>query len=314
MSGFSNIEPDPSMIGRLRPAPFALIPDPPVLFRRRAERLAGLAPGHDLALYLRFLERVCATQAELAATLPPPAPIPPEQVERARAGTMPPLDRDALAAAPELRDTVARFLAALSPEGMPAPAAAALAMLREAPEAVLTEMLGNVLADAIPFDALPPHLFLSAAVQLHAARLAAPLDPERLVPVGTGLCPVCGGPPVASVVVGFQGAEGARYAACACCGTQWNVVRITCLACGSTKGIGYKAPEADGTAPNTLDADATVKAETCDTCRSWVKILYQNRNAALEPVADDVASLGLDLLMQGTEYRRAGFDPFLIGY
>ena len=34
----------------------------------------------------------------------------------------------------------------------------------------------------------------------------------------------------------------------------------------------------------------------------------------IDPVADDVASLGLDLLMQDTEYRRAGFDPFLIGY
>jgi FdhE protein len=57
-----------------------------------------------------------------------------------------------------------------------------------------------------------------------------------------------------------------------------------------------------------------VKAECCDTCRSWVKILYQNKNPSLEAVADDVASLGLDLLMRDTEYRRAGFDPFLIGY
>ena len=81
-------------------------------------------------------------------------------------------------------------------------------------------------------------------------------------------------------------------------------MRITCLACGSTKGIGYRSPEEDD----------TVKAEVCDSCRSWVKILYQNRNPALEPVADDVASLGLDLLMQDTEYRRAGFDPFLLGY
>ena len=57
-----------------------------------------------------------------------------------------------------------------------------------------------------------------------------------------------------------------------------------------------------------------IKAECCDECRSWVKIFYANRNMALEPVADDVASLGLDLLMRETEYRRAGFDPFLIGY
>jgi len=188
---------------------------------------------------------------------------------------------------------------------MPAPAAAALDALRQADEAALTEMLGHVVADSVPFEALPQHLFLSAATQVYAARLAATLNPEKLAPIETGTCPCCGGPPVSSLVTGSQGAEGARYAACAFCGTHWNEVRIKCLACGTTKGVGYKSAET---------AEATVKAETCDTCRSWVKILYQDKNPALEAVADDVASLGLDLLMQQTDYRRAGFDPFLIGY
>ena len=111
--------------------------------------------------------------------------------------------------------------------------------------------------------------------------------------------------PVSSRVVGWQGAENARYAACAFCGTQWNEVRVKCLACGSTKGIGYRSAETD---------EAVIKAECCDECRSWVKILYAMRNVSLDPVADDVASLGLDLLMGETEYRRAGFDPYLIGY
>ena len=41
----------------------------------------------------------------------------------------------------------------------------------------------------------------------------------------------------------------------------------------------------------------------------WVKILYQNKDTALEAIADDVASLGLDALMGETSWRRAGFDP-----
>ena len=45
-----------------------------------------------------------------------------------------------------------------------------------------------------------------------------------------------------------------------------------------------------------------------------MKILYQNQDTALEAIADDVASLGLDLLMRDTEWRRAGFDPFLVGF
>jgi FdhE protein len=307
MSGTNALQPDPSAIGRLiRPA-FAILPDPPRLFRQRAERFAVLAEAGELAPYLRFLGRVSEVQAQLAEALPAPEPIPAAQIERARENKMPPLDRATLVNAPALRGAVARFLEAMEPVEMPAPARDALDWLRRTTPEVLGGMLGNIMADAIPFDSLPQHLFLSAAAQVDAARRAATLDAARLVPLETGLCPVCGGPPVSSLVVGRPGAEGSRYAACAFCGTQWNEVRIKCLACGSTKGIGYKAPEGEAEEP-------TVKAETCDSCRSWVKILYQDRNPALEPVADDVASLGLDMLMQGTEYRRAGFDPFLLGY
>ncbi|MFC0409579.1 formate dehydrogenase accessory protein FdhE [Roseomonas elaeocarpi] len=313
MSGTNSLQPDPSMIGRMIKPAFAILPDPAPLFRTRAERFALLAESNPLAPYLRFLARLCEAQAALAAALPTIEPIDPAQVERARAATMPPLDRNALAGSPALHETVARFLDAAAAIEMPAQAAAGLATLRAAAPAALREMIDNVMADATPFEALPEHLFLSAAIQVHAARLAATLDAARLVPVETGLCPCCGGPPVSSRVVGWQGAENARYAACAFCGTQWNEVRVKCLACGSTKGVGYKAPEAEPGA-NGKPEEPTVKAETCDTCHSWVKIFYANRNPSLEPVADDVGSLGLDLLMRETEYRRAGFDPFLIGY
>lgn len=306
MSGMSGIQPDPSMIGRIIKPPFAILPDPAGMFLARANRFAELAESSQLAPYLRFLSGLVGVQAELAATLPPAASIPAEQVERARTGAMPPLDRKLLEKSPELRDTIARFLEAALPLEKPPQAAEALEALRRAPPEILDEMIGNVLADSIPFDALPPHLFLSAAMQVHAAWLAATLEAERLAPVETGLCPVCGGPPASSVVSGRLGTENSRYACCAFCGTLWNEVRIKCLACGSTKGVGYKSAEGE--------EDAVIKAETCDSCRSWVKILYQSKNPSLEGIADDVGSLGLDLLMQGTEYRRAGFDPFLIGY
>ena len=107
------------------------------------------------------------------------------------------------------------------------------------------------------------------------------------------------------MVVGWKGAHGARFCACALCATMWNVVRIKCTLCGSTKGIGYQ--EIDGGA-------GTVKAETCDSCHGYVKILHQHRNPSLDPVADDVASLALDLLLREDEYRRGSVNPFLLGY
>ncbi len=294
------------MIGRLVKPAFCLLPDPGPLFAMRAARFRVLAEGHALAPYLTFLAGLCEAQAALAAALPPLAPPSPALLARARENGMPPLDRPALAGDAVLAETVTRFLDAISDLAMPAPATAALADLRRIDGAELKKMLANVLADAMPAESLPQHLFLAAAMQLHMARAAAALDAKALLPLATGLCPVCGGPPVASMVVGRQGAEGARYAACACCNSQWNEVRIKCLSCGSTKGIGYQSPEGEDL--------PVVKAECCDSCQSWVKIFYQDKNPSLETVADDVASLGLDLMMQQTAYRRAGFDPFLVGY
>ena len=57
-----------------------------------------------------------------------------------------------------------------------------------------------------------------------------------------------------------------------------------------------------------------MKAETCESCRGYVKIMHQHKDPALDPVADDVATLGLDLLVREAGYRRGGVNPFLLGY
>lgn len=303
----SSIHPDPSMIGRIPKARFAFAPDPQHLFAARAARFEALSEDSRLRPYLRFLAGISRIQAALAANLPPLPPLPADAIERARENAMPPIDRPGIAGSADCRETLARFLEQAEALEKPAAAAAALAELRAADAQTLGLALRNVLAETLPVDSLAHHLYVAAAVQVHAARLAATLDAERLVPVHVGVCPACGGRPVASVVTGVHGLEGARYAVCACCAAQWNEVRVKCLACGSTKGIGYRAVE-------TGDEEASVKAEACNNCHHWMKILYQNRNPSLDAVADDVASLGLDLLMQDTDYRRAGFHPFSAGY
>ena len=62
------------------------------------------------------------------------------------------------------------------------------------------------------------------------------------------------------------------------------------------------------------DPTKVARAETCDECGSWVKQMLQTKNPALDPVADDVGTLGLDALMRGGTWRRGGVNPFLIGY
>lgn len=300
----ASLKPDPSMIGGIARVPLVRLPDPQALFSTRAGRFDFLA-GHNanLAPYLRFLAAICRAQAQLAAELPPPSPLPDATIEQARAARMPPLDRHALRA--PLAQALPLLLHRLQSVEMPAPARLALDALVAATESDRDWVIGNVLADSIPADSVAPHVFAAAALQVVASLAAAALPAERLVAIRTGTCPACGGRPVASMVTENIGAEGARYCACATCQTLWNEVRVKCTCCGSTKGITYRAVETE---------DATIKAECCRECGQWVKILYQNKNPTLEVVADDVASLGLDLMMRDTEWRRGGFDPFLAGF
>lgn len=296
---------DPSVIGGVAEAVFAYAPDPAHVFTARAERLAFLSGSSNLADYLRFLAALTGVQARLVADLPRVSQAPPDRIDLAREARMPPLDRAALVDDPLLDETLTRLCAKAASIDMPEPARLALQAVTAAGPADRAWLLGNILADTIPPDAIAPHLFAAAAVQVHMARLAATLDPALLVPIGTGLCPACGGRPVTSSVVTQGGLENLRYATCASCATQWNEVRVKCLSCGSTKGISYRSVETD---------EATVKAECCTECRSWLKILWHSRNPSIDPVADDVGSLGLDLMMRDTPFRRAGFDPWLAGF
>lgn len=296
--------PDPSMIGGIAKVPLARLPDPAALFATRAARLDFLADHNaNLAPYLRFLAAVCQAQADLARDLPTPAPPGPAQIDQARAARMPPIDRN------HLHAPVAAALDLLLPRleqiEMPAPARTALSALRSAAPADRDWVIGNVLRDTFPPDSVAPHLFAAAALQVVAATHAAMLHVEQLVAIRTGTCPACGGRPVSSLVTENIGAEGARYCGCATCQTLWNEVRVKCTCCGSTKGITYRSVETE---------EASVKAECCRECGKWVKILYQNKNPTLEFVADDVASLGLDLMMRDSEWQRGGFNPFLMGY
>lgn len=295
----------PVPIGDTAAPAFARLPDPSRLFAERAERFRALAPGHGLAPYLLFLAALSDAQAGLVYDLPRPEWPPADAVERAYGFSLPPLDRNGFRSDAASADALSRLLSRVRAIAMPDLAAQAVARLDAADEAVRAAMARNVLSDAIPADAFAEHALVAAALQVHFARLAAALVAGRLQPVGDGACPACGGPPAASLVVGWSGAHGTRYCACALCGTLWNYVRIKCTLCGGTKGIAYHGIEGDA---------GTVKAETCDSCRGYLKILHQHKDPQLDPVADDVATLGLDLLVREAGFHRGAVNPFLLGY
>ncbi|QEL22749.1 formate dehydrogenase accessory protein FdhE [Bosea sp. F3-2] len=285
--------------------PFVRLPKPENLFGLRAMRFAALAPGHQLEAYLLFLSALSKVQDRLTRELPASA-LPTLAEMRQRAGhAMPILPREELADDPAASEAFSRLVTLLTDIAMPDLARAALERAGKADDEGRRAMFAAVLADAVPVEAVAEHIFAAAALQIVAAQHAAQLAPVLPQPVADGVCPCCGGPPVSSAVVGDANIEGVRYVQCSLCATQWNHVRVKCVSCGSTKGIAYQAIEGI--------AD-TIKAETCDECRTYVKILNQRKDMELEPVADDVASLGLDLLVTKAGWRRAGVNPFLLGY
>jgi FdhE protein len=94
-----------------------------------------------------------------------------------------------------------------------------------------------------------------------------------------------------------------RYLVCSLCATEWNMARVKCTACNTDKGVQYLSLTRDENAKAT---DAPTRAEVCDECKSYLKIFYQEKDPQVEPNADDLATLALDVLVDEQGYGRSG--------
>lgn len=300
MSGATAVFPPP---GGISDPAFVRLPDPGAVFGRRAERLRELAHDHPLGPYLGFLAGIAAAQQRAVDLLEPPPPLAEQVLEQRLANAMPPLAKEDLAADESLAELLERLPSQAERSG--APAAAEQARRRflglSRPERIA--LAEAVATESYPPDQLGEALYAAAGLQTYLHRRAAALDPASIKPVADGVCPVCGGPPVASVIVGWAKADRARYCCCALCGTLWNYVRIKCTACSSTAEISYFRIE---------EQSEDIAAETCGACQSYIKHFHQHRAAAIEPLADDIASFGLDLLLREKGFHRVAANPFMV--
>ena len=298
----------PVEIGSRAEPPFAKLPDPATHFRLRAQRFAVLAQSHELAPYLHFMAGLAEAQHRTnEAGLPEPLMPSNAERERARAHAMMPLDRNRFAEDPALQATFDKLFDLAPQIAMPDQARAALTQVTRMDGAEREALARAAFDNRIDPARVAEQAFAAAAMQVHAARLASRLDPKTLSAVAQGACPSCGGPPVASLVVGWQGAENTRFVSCALCSTLWHEVRVKCVCCGSTEGVGYQEIESGAGA-------GLVRAESCAKCNRYLKIMLHHKEPSLDPVADDVATLALDLLLRDAGTRRGGVDPFLLGY
>ncbi|CUJ17324.1 formate dehydrogenase accessory protein FdhE [Achromobacter xylosoxidans] len=276
------------------------------VFATRAARLRQLAVDSPVADYLLLMARlVDAQQNALRGCNAPPASE--DRIALAQAHGMPPLQAVGWPRDPLWRDILRQLVDEVAGgQDVPAEALEVCSALRRAldedteslddlAEAVLSEQHRGVDGAAAPF--------VMAALQVYWSDLASRFD-EKQLPVASpfGVCPVCASLPVASVVrVGGQ-FEGYRYLCCSLCATQWHMVRVKCSHCEDVESVAYQAIE--GRAP-------AIKAETCDRCHTYRKIFYQDKDLHVEPVADDLASLMLDVLVGEAGYSRASGNPLL---
>jgi FdhE protein len=309
---------DPAQIEAFteRSIPRVRLPDPPSLFAQRAQRLRALAENHSLSGYLRLMATVAdAQRAELDALRPALlseqfAASVGSQIEVAHAHRMPVLQA---ATQPSHgwshHDRWHTILKALctavgSVPGFPAAVHLICERLVIAPRAELETQADLLIAARSHGVDAPAAPFVMAALQVCWAGMASTLQvsdvPQLDVPT---VCPVCGSLPVASVVRSDKRSpQGYRYLHCGLCATEWHMVRITCSHCLTTEGITYHSIEG---------GSAAVRAETCSKCHTYRKILYQEKDTEVEPVADDLSSLALDLLMTEEGFHRGSGNPLL---
>ncbi|MBS0561517.1 MAG: formate dehydrogenase accessory protein FdhE [Proteobacteria bacterium] len=274
--------------------PLVLLPDHAGIFARRADRLMALADGHPMEAWLRFVADIARAQHAAVQTLDPPPP------PAAGAGE-PPLSGLALGAG--WRAVLGALLR--PPAGAPAETEAVCAALREAGAQAQEALAASYLRQEVPSEQAGAALFAAAALQLWYVRAAAALDAAGIALLAQrGRCPACGFGPVAGVVTAAGAAPGTRYLHCGLCATAWNHLRAACIGCGESGGLVLQQIEGGGEA---------AKAETCAHCQGYSKLFYQAKDMGVEPFADDLATLGLDLLVSEAGFARLSPSPLMIG-
>lgn len=280
------------------PPPAILLPKPERLFRQRARRLRDLAasvPG--LSGYLLLMAELAERQADMVDA---PASDRSTCTDWRRAAEDNPVG--ALRRSPALTAVLKALVQDF--EASSAPVNQALARIVGASDADVETWVSKLrIGQPAPEDSavLP---FVAAALQIELVRWAAERSAENPGdPTEPGLCPVCLGGPVASILRTVGDTPGLRYLHCGFCASEWPYPRIQCIQCGSGEHIAYQGIEG---------ADPAIQAETCDACHVYLKRIDRDKSPGADPLADDIATLSLDVLLNEQGYQRFGFNPLMI--
>jgi FdhE protein len=293
----------PSHAGVKSPDPIVL-PDPTRRFATTAQRLEALADEHPMEAWLRFMAALSWAQDAVVTALAPGVALDSKAVAQAVEARIPPLAADGHPRDAAWRDALLLLLDRIDGEGLPPPARAAIGRLRGADDATLETLADRFLRGGLPVADAGIAVFIAAALQVYFTGSAARLNAGELrLLEERSLCPCCGSPSVAGVITAIGVTPGTRFLHCSLCSTAWNHVRAVCITCGAARRLSLQSIEGD---------PGVVVAETCGDCRTYAKLLYQVKDTKLDPHADDLASLGLDILVTEAGFARHAPNPLLL--
>lgn len=152
---------------------------------------------------------------------------------------------------------------------------------------------------AIWVHALLQIVWTKAARQLTVVDVPQPDD--------TSYCPCCGSDAVGSVILNHGELEGVRYLQCNLCNSRWHILRAQCTFCSNSKDMGLQNIE--GADEGALSA---AYGECCPHCHHYRKLYRLDKQQFADPIADDLATLAVDMLLADDGYERGGANPYLI--
>ena len=303
---------------QLAETPYIRWPDPSQLFLQREVRLRQLAAGHAMRDFLIFMADICAAQhrrlnSPVVVTLPTQQHL----AQAAKQGVAPLHPAEHLRAALWLEDLRA-LLADLQQRAQPAAPQVIQALSNATPEHLNRQADKLLQGITLELD-LGQAPLIAAALQVYWTRLVS--HTQAAYPdLAFGriddatVCPCCASLPVSSISRIGASDAGSRYLHCGLCATEWHMVRIQCACCSSSKSIFYQELEGDGEQSLSTAAPprGTVRAEACDDCGHYLKIMSMDKDAYVDPVADDLATVALDLLVSDTGLQRHGVNYMLL--
>jgi FdhE protein len=280
------------------------LPDPQTRFIATADRLDVLAQRHPMSEWLAFMAALSRAQHVAAESLTLASPLGAAQIQEAVAARLPPLASETHARDASWRDGLMALLDDLARTSIPKGPAAGIDKLRGNNATAIDALAHNFLCGSLDSRDAVSALYIAAALQVYFTCSATTLPAAHLRLLHErGACPCCGSPPVSGLITASGLTPGTRCLYCSLCSTAWNHVRAVCITCGNSGRLSLR--EIEG-------GIGAVKAEVCDDCHTYAKMLYQAKDMKIDPFADDLATLGLDVMVAEAGWARHAPNPLLL--